>query len=226
VTILVVEDVRNVAQALRTELSSDGYDVEIAGDGDLAIDRARSRHFDLILLDLGLPKKDGYAVCRELRKAGCETPILILTARGTEAERVLGFDLGADDYVVKPFSSNELRARIRALLRRTKSGTIDVYRFGSVEVDFTRAEVHVAGRAVALTATEYKLLRCFIREQGKILPREHIVNAVWEGRSIGDRVVDTCVLHLRSKLEPDPRSPVYFVNVRGLGYRFDGGAGP
>jgi DNA-binding response OmpR family regulator len=222
VTILVVDDDRDVAQALRTELNSEGYEVEIASDGDAAIGRARSRHFNLILLDLGLPKKDGYAVCRELRADGCETPILMLTARTTEAERVLGFDLGADDYVGKPFSSSELLARVRALLRRTKAGAIDLYRFGSVEVDFSRAEVRVGGRAVSLSATEYKLLRCFIGAQGKILPRERIVNDVWDGRYVGDRVVDTCVLHLRSKLEPDPRNPVYFVSVRGLGYRFEG----
>jgi two-component system alkaline phosphatase synthesis response regulator PhoP len=220
-TILIIEDERDLAHALRTALSTDGYEVEVAFDGDVAVERARSRHYDLILLDLGIPKKDGYAVCRELRMNGSETPVLILTARSSEAERVLGFELGADDYVVKPCSSNELRLRVRALLRRSRTHTSDAYKFGSIEVDFARAVVYVDGKPTSLSATEYKLLTYFIREQGKILPREHLVKAVW-GRFVGDRVVDTCVLHLRSKLERDPQNPVYFVSVRGLGYRFDG----
>lgn len=224
-TVLVVEDERNLAESIKTQLSSEGYEVQIAADGDAAVERAKSRHFDLILLDLGLPKKDGYAVCRELRESGCGTPILMLTERNTEAERVLGFELGADDYVPKPFTSRELRVRVRALLRRTKTSTVDVYRFGSVEVDLARAEVSVAGAPVYLSATEFKLLRYFIDAKGKILPRQRILNDVW-GRAIGDRVVDTCVMHLRLKLEPDPHNPVYLVNVRGLGYRFDGGTNP
>ena len=224
--ILVVEDEANVAKVLETELTTDGYIVEVVRDGDAAVARGRSGSFDLILLDLGLPKKDGTTVCRELRAQKCETPILMLTARTTEAERVLGLDLGADDYVVKPFSNPELRARVRALLRRFRSRATDVYTFGAIAVDCSRAEVRKSGAPVTLTPTEYKLLCCFIDKQGKLLPREHILAAVWDGRYVNDRVVDTCVLHLRNKLEPDPERPVHFISVRGLGYRFESNRPP
>jgi DNA-binding response OmpR family regulator len=220
--ILIVDDEPNIVKAIETELTSDGYLVDVAADGEAAVVRGRSGGYDLIVLDLNLPLKDGATVCRELRTHGCDTPILMLTCRSTEADRVLGLDLGADDYVIKPFSNPELRARVRALLRRSKSRRADMIVFGSVEVDCSRAEARVDEVPVLLTATEYKLLCCFIRSQGKILPRESIIADVWEGRSINDRVVDNCVLHLRTKLEPDPQNPIYFIGVRGLGYRFEG----
>ena len=163
--ILVVEDEPAIALGLKNDLKLEGYSVEVAGDGETALRRAGREAFDLILLDLMLPRKDGLAVCRELRHAGIRTPIIMLAAKAQEAEKVLGLDLGADDYVTKPFSPLELRARVKAILRRTSGEAPDVYRFADIEVDFTRAEVRRAGAAVDMTPLEFKLLSTFIRRR-------------------------------------------------------------
>jgi two-component system alkaline phosphatase synthesis response regulator PhoP len=221
--ILVVEDEPGIALGLKNELTLEGYETELARDGEAALDRARGGAFDLILLDIMLPKKDGYTVCRELRQAGNRTPILMLTAKAIEAERVLGLELGADDYVTKPFSSLELLARVRALLRRAAGDAPEVYRFGDVEVDFTRAEVRRAGACVETTALEFKLLATFVRRRGRILTREQLLDDVWRPDSCPtDRVIDNHIMNLRRKIEPAPQAPRYLVSVRGLGYRFDG----
>jgi two-component system alkaline phosphatase synthesis response regulator PhoP len=170
-----------------------------------------------------LPRKDGYTVCRELRQSGNRTPILMLTAKALEAEKVLGLELGADDYVTKPFSSLELRARVRAMLRRAVGDTPDVYRFGEIEVDFTRAEVRRDGKLVEATPLEFKLLSTFVRRRGRILTREQILDDVWRPDSgPSDRVIDNHIMNLRRKIEPEPQEPRYLISVRGLGYRFDG----
>jgi DNA-binding response OmpR family regulator len=193
------------------------------GDGQAAVERARGGGFDVILLDLMLPKKDGYTVCRELRQAGNHTPILMLTAKALEAEKVLGLELGADDYVTKPFSSLELRARVRALLRRAAGEASDLYSFGDVEVDFTRAEVRRGGNPVETTALEFKLLSTFVHRRGRILTREQLLDDVSRpDSSPTDRAIDNHIMNLRRKIEPDPQQPRYLVSVRGLGYRFDG----
>src|SRR5262245_54103223 len=161
--ILVVEDESGIALGLEDDLRLEGWDVELVADGAVASKRAREQQFDLILLDVMLPGKDGFDVCRELRRAGLQTPIIMLTAKAQEAEKILGLDLGADDYVTKPFSPKELRARIRAALRRkTESDKPNVYRFGDVEVDSARCELRRAGTVVETTATEFKLLSAFI----------------------------------------------------------------
>jgi two-component system alkaline phosphatase synthesis response regulator PhoP len=221
--ILVVEDEPSIALGLKNDLKLEGYFVEVAGDGETALRRAGREAFDLILLDLMLPRKDGMAVCRELRHACIRTPIIMLTAKTQEAEKVLGLELGADDYVTKPFSPLELRARVKALLRRASGEAPEVYRFGDVDVDFTRAEVRRAGAVVELTPLEFKLLTTFIRRRGRLLTRERLLDEVWRpDSSPTDRVIDNHIMNLRRKIEPAPNESRYIVSVRGQGYRFDG----
>ena len=222
--ILIVEDEPAIALGLEDDLKMEGYEVEVAGDGITASQRAREAAFDLILLDVMLPGKDGFEVCRELRRAGLRTPILMLTARTQEAEKVLGLELGADDYVTKPFGSRELRARIKALLRRAAGeGDADCYHFGDVEVDFRRAELRKGGEAVEMTPLEFRLLSLFIRARGRVLSRDQLLDGAWgPDTSACDRIVDNHIANLRRKIEPNPAEPQYLRNVRGLGYRFDG----
>jgi DNA-binding response OmpR family regulator len=223
--ILVAEDEPGIALGLEDDLRLEGWDVEMVGDGPSASKRAREERFDLILLDVMLPGRDGFEICRELRRAGVQTPIIMLTAKGQEAEKVLGLDLGADDYVTKPFSPKELRARIRAALRRkgTDAESGDVYRFGNVEVDAARCELRREGAVVDTTATEFKLLSAFIRNRGRVLSREKLLDEAWgPGTFLTDRVVDNHVVALRRKIEGDPAAPRYLISVRGVGYRFDG----
>ena len=221
--ILVVEDEAAIAFGLEADLKTEGYDVEVVGDGDVASRRAREGQFDLILLDVMLPHKNGFEVCRELRRAGFKTPIIILTARSQEAEKVMGLEWGADDYVTKPFSPPELRARIKAVLRRTAAEEDPIYRFGDAEVDVARGELRRAGRPVETTSLEFKLLTAFVRNRGHVLSRQKLLDEVWgPGTFITDRVVDNHIVTLRKKIEPEPHAPRYLVNVRGLGYRFDG----
>jgi DNA-binding response OmpR family regulator len=220
--ILIVEDEPDIALGLELDLRNEGYEVEVAVDGEEASRRAREPGWDLILLDVMLPRLDGFEVCRALRRAKVRTPILMLTAKAQEAEKVMGLDMGADDYVTKPFSPRELRARIRALLRRAAPETESVHRLGDCEVDFVRAELRRAGERTDLTAIELKMLQFFLRNQGRVLSREQVIDEVW-GRDVylTDRVVDTHIVKLRRKVEPDPARPRYIVSVRGIGYRFE-----
>jgi len=222
--ILVVEDEPGIALALEDDLTMEGYEVETVGDGVLASKKAREEKFDLILLDVMLPGKDGFEVCRELRRAGIRTPILMLTARAQEAEKILGLELGADDYVTKPFGVRELRARIVALLRRSQEPPTErVLRIGEAEVDFDRGEIRRGAEATVLTPLEFKLLELFVRNRGRILSRQQLVDGAWGPNTIvSDRVVDNHIGNLRKKVEPDPDEPRYLRNLRGLGYRLDG----
>jgi len=221
--ILVVEDEPGIALGLQDDLTLEGYEVEVARDGVTASQRTREATFDLILLDVMLPKKDGFQVCRELRRNGVATPIIMLTAKTHEAEKVMGLELGADDYVTKPFSPAELRARIKAVLRRASADDLDVYRFGDVEADFRRFELRRGGRAVGVTPIELKLLACLVRHRGAVLSRAQLKDEVWgTDFAMTDRVIDTHVANLRKKVEPEPAAPCFVVSVRGVGYRFDG----
>jgi DNA-binding response OmpR family regulator len=223
--ILIVEDEPGIAFALENDLQTEGYEVAVVADGVEAVRRARSEPFDLILLDVMLPNKDGFEVCRELRRGGLSTPILMLTAKTQEAEKILGLDLGADDYVTKPFSPRELRARIRAMLRRGAAPTdgAEVHRFGRCELDLARFELRREGNRMEATHTELKLLTAFIRARGRVLTREHLLEAVWgAGVYVTDRVVDNHIVALRKKIEDDPTAPRHLISVRGVGYRFDG----
>ncbi|MBP1597159.1 MAG: two component transcriptional regulator, winged helix family [Acidobacteria bacterium] len=220
--ILIVEDDANIALGLQYDLNLEGYAVEVAADGDRACRRAREAPFDLIVLDIMLPGKDGFAVCRELRRAGLKTPILILTAKTAEAEKVLGLELGADDYVTKPFSPLELRARIKALLRRGAPEPQDICAFDDIEVDFDRCEVRRSGEHVDLTPTEFKLLATLIRRKGHLFTRDQLLDAVWGvGNYPTDRVVDNHMMNLRRKIERKPDAPRHLISARGLGYRFE-----
>ena len=221
--ILIVEDEPDIVMSLEQDLRRQGYETGSARDGESGLRLGREGGWDLILLDIMLPRMDGFDVCRELRRSGVKTPVILVTARAHEAEKVLGLDAGADDYVTKPFSLHELRARIRAVLRRTSEETPAVYSFGDCEVDFGRAELRRGGHQVEVTAHELRLLAAFIRNRGRVLSREQLIDAAWDqGTAITDRAVDTHVFNLRQKIEPVPSAPRYLIGIRGLGYRFDG----
>jgi len=221
--ILVVEDEPDIARTLANDLKVDGHDVEVVGDGEAALRRGLDVAWDVILLDVMLPKKDGFDVCRELRRAGRRTPVILVTARTQEAEKVLGLEIGADDYVTKPFSPRELRARIGALLRRTATGEgPDRYSFGDIEIDFGRAELRRRGRSIDVTAIELKLLGAFVARRGRVLSRPQLLEAVWgHDIHVTDRAIDQHVMNLRKKIEPRPARPTFLQSIRGLGYRFD-----
>jgi len=221
--ILVVEDEPPLALGLEDDLKLEGYEVEVVRDGETASRRAREGSFDLIILDVMLPRKDGFEVCRELRRVGLRMPVILLTAKTQESDKVLGLELGADDYITKPFSPRELRARVKAALRRAEGEMPEIYRFGDMEVDFTRCELRQAGKAVEITPIEFKLLAAFVRHRGHTLSRDKLLDEVW-GREtfVTDRVVDTHITNLRKKIEPKPSKPRFLVSVRGMGYRFDG----
>jgi DNA-binding response OmpR family regulator len=216
--ILIVEDEPDIAEALKEDLRLEGYEVEVAADGVAGTALGSAQSWDLILLDVMLPGRDGFEVCRELRRAGVPSPILFLTARTHEAEKVLGLDLGADDYITKPFSPRELRARIRARLRGGAAECGETVRFGDTEVDFARVEVRRAGQPVEITPLEFKLLQVFLRNRGRLLSRDQIIDLAW-GRStyITERAVDAHIVNLRRKLGAGT-----IASVRGMGYRFDG----
>jgi two-component system, OmpR family, alkaline phosphatase synthesis response regulator PhoP len=221
--ILIVEDDANVALVLRDTLTAEGYTASHAADGRQAMALAGGQ--DLILLDVGLPGKDGFAVCDELRRDGVETPILLLTARGEPEDKVRGLRMGADDYVTKPFHVPELLARIAALLRRTRRTESDIvleYSFGDVHVDFYKGTVRKKGRPVELTGKELTLLRYLITRRATVVKREELLAEVWGYQSTQTRTVDVHVATLRQKLEDDPHLPAHVLTVRGEGYRFRG----
>jgi two-component system alkaline phosphatase synthesis response regulator PhoP len=220
--ILIVEDEPDIALGLRQDLKMEGYEVEVAESGEQALERVQEKPFELILLDVMLPGKDGFAVCRELRRSGFRIPIILLTARSHEAEKVMGLELGADDYVTKPFSPVELRARIKAALRRREGETRESFRFGNMEVDFDRLEVRLGGKPLDLTPIEFKLLAAFVHSRGTVLSRQQLLDKVWGHTTfVTERVVDTHIGNLRKKIERDPERPVFVTSVRGFGYRFE-----
>jgi DNA-binding response OmpR family regulator len=221
--ILIVEDEESILMALEDNLSLEGYEVESAKDGEQGFSRAKEGRFDLIILDIMLPRMDGFDVCRQLRQAGTTTPILMLTAKSQEVDKVLGLELGADDYVTKPFSPRELLARVKALLRRQKQVQQgpDQVTFGDVEVDFKKYRMKKGGRLVHLTALEFSLLHFLLQNKGQVVSRDTILDEVW-GRSIyiQPRTVDKHVAELRKKIEDDPSQPEYIIGIRSVGYKF------
>jgi DNA-binding response OmpR family regulator len=222
--ILVVEDEPSIALALEDDLRREGYHVELAVDGEEACRKGTVGRFDLVVLDVMLPKKDGFEVCRHLRLEGVKAPILMLTARGQESEKVIGLELGADDYVTKPYGPRELRARIKALLRRAGEAERTAYRFGEFELDTARCELKRGGKIVDMKPLEYRLLAAFLRRPGRVLTRRQLLDEVWgQDFNVTERVVDNQVTNLRKKIEPEPGGPRYIVSLRGLGYRFDAG---
>jgi DNA-binding response OmpR family regulator len=221
--ILVVEDEPDIALGLQEDLEQQGYQVETAADGESALQLAARGSWDLILLDVMLPKLDGFEVCRRLRRDRVQAHIIMLTAKVQEAEKVLGLELGADDYVTKPYSPRELRARIKAALRRHEEPSPGVTRLGEIEGDFDRAEVRRGGQRTELTSLELRLMKVFVGRRGRVLTRGQLIEAAWDsGTFVTDRAVDTHVFNLRRKIEPDAAEPRYILGVRGIGYRFDG----
>ena len=223
--ILVVEDNADLAFAVSTALESEGFDVAVAGTGPDGVEAARAGDVDLVILDLMLPGFDGYRVVRTLREGGIETPILILTARGEEADKVRGLRLGADDYVTKPFGAMELLARVDALLRRSRRSAMPsaaVDRFGDVEVNRSARTVKRNGEPVALTPKEFDLLIALMDRTGVVVPRGDLLAAVWGYQhDVSTRTVDIHISELRAKLEPNPANPVHIITVRKSGYRFE-----
>ncbi len=234
--LLLVEDEPSLARTLADRLTAEGYDVENASDGPSGERMAAEGGFDLVLLDVNLPGKNGFDVCRDLRQRGVATPILMLTARNELVDRVVGLKLGADDYLAKPLETLELLARIEALLRRSQAeatastaaaGSAHGYRFGDVRVDFDRAQVwrtdDGAETEVACSALEYRLLRFLIEHRGQVHDRDRLLDEVWGyDATPTTRTVDVHVSSLRQKIEPNPGKPKFLVTVHGLGYRFDG----
>jgi two-component system alkaline phosphatase synthesis response regulator PhoP len=224
--ILLVEDEPSLVLTLSDRLLSEGFQVETAADGEEGLSRALEGSFDLILLDVMLPRRDGFEVCRELRSRGVQVPIVMLTARDQVVDRVVGLKLGADDYVSKPFEMIELLARIEALFRRAHtpaSGTSGTYAFADVRVDFRRAEVLRGGVPVTLSALEFKLLAYFIQNRGALLSRDELLDKVWGYDAMPTtRTVDVHVASLRQKLESNPSRPEYILTVHRRGYRFAG----
>jgi two-component system, OmpR family, alkaline phosphatase synthesis response regulator PhoP len=226
--ILVVEDEPGLVLTLTDRLRGEGYEVEAASDGEAGLARAADGRFDLVILDVMLPRKGGFDVCRDLRRKGVTIPVLMLTARGQVADKVAGLKLGADDYVVKPFEMAELLARVEARLRRAEAAGPGApapvrYAFGNVEVDFRRAEVRRGGQPVEVSAKELQLLRYFVEHRGATLSRQELLDRVWGYHAMpSTRTVDVHVAGLRRKLEPDPREPRYILTAHGLGYKFVG----
>ena len=223
--ILLVEDEPSLAAGVRDDLQAEGYTVDLAVDGQAAADQGAQGQYDLILLDVMLPKKDGFAVCRELRAGNIHTPIIMLTARAQEIDKVLGLELGADDYITNPFSRRELHSRVKAALRRgsLNSGpSAEIYELDGLTIDFRRCEVRRRGKTAELTALEIKLLRAFLGRRGQVVTIDQLNEAAWgKGVFITDRVVYTHINNLRKKIEDNPQAPRHLVTVRGVGYRFD-----
>jgi len=223
--LLLIEDEPGLVLTLRDRLTREGYALESCVDGESGLERAARESFDLVLLDVMLPRLNGFDVLRELRKRGVDTPVIMLTAKGQVVDKVVGLKLGADDYVTKPFEMVELLARIEAKLRRAPAVAhrSEGYQFDEVRVDFRRAEVMKGGEPLELSAREFQLLKYFIEHRGATLTREELLNEVWGYNAMpSTRTVDVHVAWLRQKIEPNPRHPQYILTVHGMGYKFAG----
>jgi DNA-binding response OmpR family regulator len=221
--ILVVEDDPAILRGLSDSLRRESHEVLTAADGESALRLIEQKNPDLVILDLMLPKLSGYEICRKMRSEGNNTPILMLTARGEEGDRVLGLDLGADDYVSKPFSLRELLARVRALLRRSQPARalLDELHAGDVAVDFRSYEAHKAGLPLEMTRREFQLLRVLASRPGEVITRSELLDQVWGLEAYPTtRTVDNHVAGLRAKLEPNPAQPAHLITVRGVGYKW------
>jgi two-component system alkaline phosphatase synthesis response regulator PhoP len=222
--ILLVEDEPGLSLTVSDLLTAEGYHVDTAADGPTGLKKGAERGLDLIILDVMLPGKNGFDVCRELRQQGCDTAILMLTAKTQVMDRVVGLKLGADDYLAKPFDPAELLARVEALLRRVKKKgrpAVAQFEFASIEADFESGQVRRHGELVSLAAKELQLLRYLIDRRGTVVTREELLQDVWEYQSdVSSRTIDVHIAWLRQKLEDNPQNPKYIHTVRGVGYRF------
>lgn len=224
---LIVEDDPEMGMGLQDYFSDDGFDVTLATDGDQALRLMTALpSFDIIILDVMLPKRSGFEALREARKAGVDSPVVVLTAKGQERDKLQGFDLGADDYVTKPFSAEELAARVRAVLRRSKvpsEAIMEVHKVGEVEVNFSNHTAYRDSEEIPFTALEFEILRYFIEHRGRTVSRKQLLRDVWGiSGDITTRTIDRHVASLRKKIEPDPAEPKYIETVYGIGYKFNG----
>lgn len=224
--ILIIEDEKDLVKGLKINLADEGYEVDCAFDGAEGLHKAMEQTPDLIILDIMLPEMNGLEVCRELRQKNIDIPIIMLTAKGEEIDKVLGLEIGADDYITKPFSLRELIARIKAHLRKTKGGGKAVptlYSFGDIEIDFARFTVNRKGKKENLTFIEVEILKYFIAHQGEVVARDDLLNKIWGYEQYPTtRTIDNHILKLRKKIEDDPAHPEYILSVYGGGYRFVG----
>jgi two-component system alkaline phosphatase synthesis response regulator PhoP len=222
--VLIVEDDPDILLSLKDEFESLSYTVFEAADGRKGLTLARQKSPNLIILDLMLPIMDGYEVCRELRNEGNKTPIIMLTVKGEESDKVLGLELGADDYVTKPFGFRELMARVRAVMRRTAEQTEDIstYRFNQIELNFKKYEAKKKGKKLKLTSLQFRMLKLLIQKKGGVLSRDELLDEIW-GRDnvlISFRTIDSHIANIRNKIEDDPSHPTHILNIRGVGYKF------
>jgi DNA-binding response OmpR family regulator len=221
---LIIEDDVSILRGLKDNLSFEGYQVMASADGNEGLRLALENSIDLLLLDIMLPGINGYDICRRLKKEKPEVPIIMITARGTEVDKVAGLDLGADDYMTKPFSIPELLARTRAVLRRTKTGLKDIesYSFGDVLLDFKKFKAMVAEKEVKLSSREFALMKYLIQHEGEVIHRHDLLDKVW-GYEVTPttRTVDNYILELRKKFERDPANPQHIISIRGAGYKFE-----
>ncbi len=223
-TILIVEDDAGIQMTLRDDLAAQGYHVTTADDGRKGLAMAKELKPALIILDVMLPLMDGFEVCKRIRKEGIVSPIMMLTVKDEELDKVLGLELGADDYVTKPFSLKEVRARVKALLRRVEDyqEEMDVFRFGDVELDFHKYESRKAGQDLGLSPLEIKILRLMIARKGKVITRDEFLDAVWgvDNLTVSHRTVDSHIAHIRKKVEENPSRPKHILSVHSIGYKF------
>ena len=221
-SVLIIEDDPALLRGLRDNFESQAYRVHLARDGREGLTAALANPPDLLLLDIMLPKMNGYEICRAVRAKQLEMPIIMLTAKGQEEDIIRGLELGADDYMTKPFSIRELLARAKAFLRRDQAASSTVFQFGDCKLDLTAHKLFRNGSQIALTAKEFRLLEFFLQRPGRALTRDQVLDAVW-GHDIvvNDRSVDRCVTTLRAKIEPDPRHPICIQTIRDIGYRFE-----
>ena len=223
--ILIIEDEESISMVLEDDFRLEGYEVEVASDGLDGLVKAADPEVDLIILDIMLPGMNGFEICKKLRSQGIQTPIIMLTAKGQEIDRVLGLEFGADDYVTKPFSPRELQARVKAVLRRIEKEPCDVgedfFRMGELEVDFLQYECRISGRKVALTAHEFGLLKYLIQNRERVIERDELLEEVW-GKDVvvSVRTIDTHMANLRKKLEDDANQSRFIISIRGVGYKF------
>jgi two-component system alkaline phosphatase synthesis response regulator PhoP len=225
-TILVVEDDAGIRTILQDTLSSQGYHVISADNGIRGLELALELKTDLIILDVMLPLMDGFEICKRIRKEGITSPVLMLTVKDEEVDKVLGLELGADDYVTKPFSLKELSARVKALLRRVEDyrDEMRIYSFGSIELDFNTFESRKNGKDLGLTPLELKLLKLLITSRGRVITRDEFLDAIWgaDNLSVSHRTVDSHIAHIRKKIEDDASHPRHILSVHSIGYRFVG----
>ncbi len=222
--ILIIEDDPGILLSLKDEFESEGYTVSTAEDGEKGLEIAKQQKADLIILDIMLPVLDGYEVCKRLRMEGDTTPIIILTVKDKEIDRVLGLELGADDYVTKPFSLRELMARVKAVLRRTEERAKDLatYSFAQVELDFKKYEAKKKGKKLDLTPLEFQMMKLFIQKKEQVLSRDYFLDKVWgeDNTYVSFRTVDSHIANIRKKIEDDPSNPKHIISIRGVGYKF------